>query len=83
MRLNTLSGSKGLKQALKRDIERGMKMNAGDTLLIGHDFSHGKYNGILTVGKQIKGKVEIINVLQGKEAWDLYQKLITVNAELK
>lgn len=54
-------------------------MNVGDALLIGYDFTNGKDIGILTIGKRIKGKVEIINVLQGKEAWDLYLKLITVN----
>lgn len=37
--------------------------------------------GVLVVGKQTKGKVDVINAFQGKEAWDLYQKL-TVNKEV-
>ncbi len=32
--------------------------------------------GVLIVGKQEKGKVEIINAYQGEEAKALYQKLV-------
>ena len=38
--------------------------------------------GVLVVGKQTKGKVDVINAFQDKEAWDLYQKL-TVKKEVK
>lgn len=58
-------------------------MNTGDALFIGYDFSHGKDMTTLTVARRIKGKIEIINVHQGEEARDLYQKLIAVNEELK
>ena len=44
------------------------------------DFSNNGDTGVVIVGKQTKGKVEIINAFQGKEAWDLYQKL-TVKKE--
>lgn len=37
--------------------------------------------GVVVVGKQNKGKVDVINAFQGKEAWDLYQKL-TVKKEV-
>ena len=47
------------------------------SLIIGVDFSRGKDVGVLIVGEQKKGKVEIVNAFQGDEAWDLYQKLIT------
>lgn len=49
------------------------------SLLIGVDFSNGKDIGVLIVGKQISGKVEIINAFQGKEAYELYEKLIARN----
>lgn len=32
--------------------------------------------GVLIVGKQTKGKVDIINAFHGNEAWDLYHKLL-------
>jgi hypothetical protein len=35
---------------------------------------------VVVVCKQTKGKVEVVNAFQGKEAWDLYQKL-TVKKE--
>lgn len=52
-------------------------MNTGDALFIGYDFSHGKDMTTLTVARQIKGKIEIINVHQGEEAYNLYQKFIS------
>lgn len=35
-----------------------------------------KDKGVLIVGKQTKGKVDIINAFQGDEAWELYHKLL-------
>jgi len=32
--------------------------------------------GVLVVGEQKNGKVDVINAFQGKEAWDLFNKLI-------
>lgn len=54
-----------------------MAMNVGDTLLIGCDFSGGKDIDIVTVAKRVNGKMKFINVIQGEEAWILYQRLIT------
>lgn len=47
------------------------------SLIIGYDFS-AKDTGVLIVGKKAKGEaVDVINAFQGKEAYDLLQKLIT------
>lgn len=48
-----------------------------ESLIIGVDFSE-QDNGVLIVGRQKNGEVTIINVFQGKEAFDIYEKLITV-----
>lgn len=48
-----------------------------ESLIIGVDFSN-RDDGVLIVGRQKNGKVTIINAFQGKEAFDIYEKLITV-----
>ena len=48
--------------------------------LVSFDFSNNGDTGVVLVGKQTNGKIDIINAIQGKEAWDLYQKL-TVKKE--
>lgn len=50
---------------------------ASGSLLIGFDFSKNGDTNVLIVGKQKKGKVEIINAIQGKEAEELYTRLTT------
>lgn len=46
-----------------------------DILLVGFDHTHPN-NVILTVGRKKEGEnVELVNVLQGEEALDLYKKL--------
>lgn len=53
-------------------------MNTTDSLLIGYDFTHGKDNTVLVVGrKRPNESVEVINAFQGEEAEELYLKLIT------
>ena len=55
-----------------------MEGNASDTILVSVDFTNGKDTGVLVVGrKRPNQSVEIINAFQGKEAEDLYLKLIT------
>lgn len=56
--------------------EKVGKMKSTDSVIVSWDFSHGKDVGVLIVGKQEKGKVEIINAYQGEEAEALYQKLV-------
>lgn len=49
-----------------------------ETLLVGYDFTNGKDKSVLIVGKKTEGvAVKIINAFQGKEAEELYQKLVT------
>ena len=55
-----------------------MEGNMIDTILVSVDFTNGKDTGVLVVGrKRPNQSVEIINAFQGKEAEDLYLKLIT------
>lgn len=49
-----------------------------ESLIIGVDFSERDDEGILIVGRQKNGEVTIINAFQGKEAFDIYEKLISV-----
>lgn len=51
-------------------------MKLADSVIVSWDFSHGKDVGVLIIGKQEKGKIEIINAYQGEEAKALYQKLV-------
>ena len=52
-----------------------MKIN--ESLLIGVDFTNGENVGVLIVGrKRPNQSVDIINAFQGKEAEELYNKLI-------
>lgn len=52
-------------------------MKNSDTLLVGFDHAHGDI-AILIVGRRSTGETtEIINQFQGKEAEELYQKLVT------
>ena len=53
-------------------------MEKQDTLLVSVDFTHGKDVGVLVVGRKLPNQsVNIVNAFQGKEAEDLYLKLIT------
>ena len=51
-------------------------MKNSDTLLVGFDHSHGDI-AVLIIGRKDAGeKVQIINQFQGKEAEELYKKLM-------
>lgn len=52
-------------------------MKTADSVIVSVDFSNGKDVGVLIVGRQQNGRVDIINAFQGKEAEELYLKLIT------
>lgn len=45
--------------------------------IVSWDFSHGNDKGVLLVGHQQKGKMDIVNAFQGEEAYELYKKLST------
>ena len=49
-----------------------------DTILVSVDFSHGKDHDLLVVGRKRLGhEIDIVNAIQGPEARELYEKLIT------
>lgn len=52
-------------------------MKNSDTLLVGFDHSHGDIT-VLIIGRKDAGEnVQIINQFQGKEAEELYERLVT------
>ena len=54
---------------------KAMKIN--ESLLVGVDFTNGEEVGVVIVGrKRPNQSVDIINAFQGKEAEELYNKLI-------
>lgn len=55
-------------------------MRNSDTLLVGFDHSHGDI-AVLIIGRKGVGEnVQIINQFQGKEAEELYKKLVEKGA---
>lgn len=54
-------------------------LKVNECLLVSVDFTQGEDTGVLIVGRQKNGKVDIVNAFQGLEAIDIYKKLITVN----
>ena len=54
-------------------------LKVNECLLVSVDFMQGEDTGVLIVGRQKNGKVDVINAFQGQEAIDIYKKLITVN----
>ncbi len=49
-----------------------------ESIIVGVDFTSGEDTGVLIVGRQKDGRVDIINAFEGAEAYELYEKLITV-----
>ncbi len=52
-------------------------LHINESFIVSVDFSK-EDTGVLIVGKQKKGKVDIVNAFQGEEAWDLFNKLTTI-----
>ena len=50
-----------------------------ECLLVSVEFTQGEDAGVLIVGRQKNGKVDIVNAFHGQEAIDIYEKLITAN----
>lgn len=59
----------------KVNTVRRMDMNMSGSVIVSWDFSHGEDIGVLIVGEQKNGKINVINAYQGKEALELYKKL--------
>ena len=51
------------------------------SLVVGYDFTD-KDTGVLIIGKQDKGSIDIINAFQDKEASELLHKLIDKENEV-
>ena len=55
---------------------KNKKTNA-TSVIVSVDFSNGKDNSIMLVGKKVPGKdVQIVNAIQGEEAEDLFLRLV-------
>ena len=53
-----------------------------DIILVSYDFTHGKDQSVLIVGRKTPGQaVDIINAFQGEEAEELYKRLTTKKGE--
>lgn len=53
------------------------------SFIVGYDFSEGLDTGVLVIGTQTNGVVNVINAYQGAEAVDLYKKLLSRDDENK
>lgn len=53
-----------------------MNKSISESVIVGVDFSE-KDQGVLIVGRQKNGVMDIINAFQGEEAYELYMKLVT------
>jgi hypothetical protein len=58
-------------------VEQKLEMPLNDTLLVGFDFTHGKDDNVLIVGKKNGKGLEIINAFQGEDAKAMYELLTT------
>lgn len=52
------------------------KRKDSDTLLTGFDHSHGDIAVLIIGRKEVDGKIQIVNQFQGKEAEELYERLV-------
>lgn len=52
-------------------------MKNGGSLIVSWDFSRGDDVGVLIVGEQSNKRVDIVNAFQGKEAHEIYKRLVT------
>lgn len=53
-------------------------MNLNSSVIVSWDFTRGRDTDILLVGKQTKGKMEVVNAFQGQEAMDIFKMFTTV-----
>lgn len=55
--------------------------NTCGAVIVSWDISHGEDKAVLLVGKQTKGKVDVINAYQGEEALAIREKLLPKEGE--
>lgn len=59
-------------------------MRESGAVIVSWDFSKGMDNGVAVVGKQSKkGRIDVINAFQGREAYGLIEKLVESKKEEK
>lgn len=56
-------------------------MNTTDTILVSFDFTHGIDKSVLVVGRKEGATLKIVNAFFGKEAEEMYKKLVTRKEE--
>lgn len=57
--------------------QQKLELPLNDTLLVGFDFTHGKDNDVLIVGRKNGKTIDILNAFQGEDAKALYELLVT------
>lgn len=60
-----------------------METKKAESVIVAMDFSRGVDTGVVIVGKQMDGHMEIINAFQGKDAEELWEKLVGFRKENK
>lgn len=58
-------------------MQKKLEKPLNNTLLVGFDFTHGKDQNVLIVGKKNGKTIDIINAFQGEDARALYDLLVT------
>ena len=58
-------------------MDQKLEMPLNDTLLVAFDFTHGRDNDVLIVGKKEGKALEIINAFKGENAKAMYDLLTT------
>jgi hypothetical protein len=58
-------------------MEESSMAKVNECILVSVDINEGGDEDVLVVGRQKKGDITIVNAFQGKEAFDLYRKLVT------
>lgn len=58
-------------------------MKTSGAIIVSWDFSKDMDTGVVIVGKQSKrGKIDVINALQGREAYDMLNSLLENKKEI-
>ncbi len=60
---------------MKNDAQKVSTVLPNGTILVGFDFTHGRENDILIVGRKAGKAFEILNAFQGEKARSLFDTL--------